>query len=183
MILSIGLDALKNDLALSADEQLCIAVELYKGIMQGGKQIKQDEEYLFDVFRKILSRDISLAGWIQYADDIKKYLGITHSVDDFSRLYDEIIRPCAAFLEPGCSNEERYEAYQMLLSKIKGFKTIYAEKVAAAIRREQKQIEEGIRLRITIINRDHMISDGYVYFQIENIGNCTASLRDGSIHI
>lgn len=183
LILSIGLDALKNDLALSADEQLCIAAELFKGIMQGGKQIKQDEEYLFDVFRKILSRDISLAGWIQYADDIKKYLGITHSVDDFSRLYDEIIRPCAAFLEPGCSNEERYEAYQTLLSKIKGFKTIYAEKVAAAIRREQKQIEEGIRLRITIINRDHMISDGYVYFQIENIGNCTASLCDGSIHI
>ena len=80
LILSIGLDALKNDLALSADEQLCIAAELFKGIMQGGKQIKQDEEYLFDVFRKILSRDISLAGWIQYADDIKKYLGITHSV-------------------------------------------------------------------------------------------------------
>ena len=67
--------------------------------------------------------------------------------------------------------------------KSEGRASVYAHNLLGAIRRYCKTLEEGIRLRVDIVNENDTVTDGYVYFMVENIGKRTVSLQDKDISI
>lgn len=143
-------------------------------------------EQLLENFRRIPYRGISLAGWAQHGDDIQKCLGLagTGNVEDFARLNRQIIQRCAVLLGADHTNEERLEDYQKLLGQIKGFDKTegYAQKVGEAIQTEIDRIASGIRLSICLDDQK-AATDGYVYYQLSNVGKKTVQLHTKALRI
>lgn len=175
LLFALGLTALRPETGLPADTQLAVAAELLQQGIRGGKAAAERLEQLLEEFRKVLGREVSLQGWVDYAGSIKTYLGAVRGMEDFPRLIDAVLKPCREWLAPDCDNETRYAGYTELLKSIKGFTTEYAARVAEAIRRECRYIEDGPRLSLRILNRDGAVTDGCVYYQLQNIGGKTIS--------
>ena len=186
LLLDVGLEALQPESGISAELQLTIASELLEITAGRGKAVAEKFEQLLENFRRIPYRGISLAGWAQHGDDIQKCLGLagTGNVEDFARLNRQIIQRCAVLLGADHTNEERLEDYQKLLGQIKGFDKTegYAQKVGEAIQTEIDRIASGIRLSICLDDQK-AATDGYVYYQLSNVGKKTVQLHTKALRI
>ena len=186
LLLEVGLEAIRPESGISADVQLTIASELLDATAGRGKAVATKFGQLLENFRKILNRGVSLAGWAQHADSIQKCLGYagTGNVEDFARLNKHIIQPCGELLGADHTNEERLVEYNKLLGQIKGFDTVkaYAAKVDEAIRDEIEHIESGVRLSICC-DEQQAATDGYVYYQLRNVGKKTAQLNTKALRV
>ncbi len=186
-LLEIGLQALETEIGLPADEQLRIAAELFEGNIynddEGSGVSSEKFALLKDRFREILYKDISLRSWVEHVEAIKDFLRVTGSLEDFAELDKRILQPCSRFFLPECPNEERYEKYTELQQQFKGIKSVFAQNICEAIRRECARIDGDIRLRIKIVNQDDQVTDGCVYFQLVNVGKRTVSLETDKITV
>lgn len=186
LLLDVGLEALQSESGISADLQLTIASELLEITAGRGKAVAEKFEQLLDNFRRIPYRGISLTSWAQHGDDIQKCLGLagTGNVEAFARLNRQILQRCAAPLGPDHTNEDRLEDYQELLSQIKGYDEIegYAQKVGEAIQAEIDRIASGVRLSICLDDQK-AVTDGYVYYQLSNVGKKTVQLHTKALRI
>lgn len=182
----VGLYALQQEAGLSADEQLAIAADLFRN--RSAVQSRQAEQSLQvrNEFVKLLGRDLSLASWVKYAEEIQQVVELAPDAGDFAQLKQKVLLPCAAWLADECSNETRYQEYGNVLDRLKVFHNPYTGSVEAAVRRERTKIENGIRLQIRIqedADGQFVSTDGYVYYQIENIGHVTADLAQEKIEL
>ena len=177
LLLEVGLEAIRPESGISADVQLTIASELLEATAGRGKVVAAKFEQLLENFRQIPSRGVSLAGWVEHADSIQKYLGFVgmSGVETFAQLNENIIQPCGRLLGPDHDDQERLAGFRQLSGKIRGADTVYAANVNEAVQNEIQRIESGVQLSICC-NEQEAVTDGYVYYQLCNTGKKTAQL-------
>lgn len=186
----VGLCALQQEAGLSADEQLAVAADLFRNrsAAEGQSEQEQAEQALQvrNEFIKLLGRDLSLRSWVKYAEEIQQVVELSPDAGDFAQLRQNVLLPCAEWLADECSNETRYQEYGNALDKLKTFHNPYTDGAEAAVRRERTKIENGIRLQISIqedADGQFVSTDGYVYYQIENIGHVAADLGQEKLEL
>lgn len=178
LALEIGVLISSNDISLSSEDKLAVITELYENKQSfGGKQQTMFVQ-LAEQCTYIVQRKLGLKTWISYHTQILNILQEMNREFDFEELCKRILEPSVLFLEEECSVEKRYHGLKKLLMEFHGLESIYARNVQSAVQAEIRSIEEGIRLHVDIVNQNDKITDGYVYFQIENIGNRTISLTE-----
>ena len=172
------------------------------------REIERSLNEAREYFGRFLRQNIPLQSWIRHADTIRRYLEDMHAVLDFAELQKNILAPAAALFSPQISYEERYagllevqetlektpgrsagQQYDDLwespdaAGRTEGRASVYAHNLLGAIRKYCKTLEEGIRLRVDIVNENDTVTDGYVYYMVENTGKRTVSLQDKEISI
>lgn len=178
----VGMALVESTVDISLDDRLLVLTEIYdaKKLIQGDGQ-EDISAQLIGTYSNVIKRGLSLSNWITYAESINQFLLDTHSILDFNELKSRIINPAASLFEEIVSIEERYEKLKGLLGASKGLESPYAESVFDAIRRECRAIENGPRLRINIENE--MVTDGQLYFVIENIGTRAVDIQREGLEI
>lgn len=171
LILSVGLDSLVPEINLPSEDRIQVLTELYnaRSIFDSSANHSLFIR-LNDVFLKSVNHSLPLRIWTEYCDSIGDVLKVNHLSSDFDILSERIIKPCAALYDPEVTVEDRYYGLQKLLSQSKGLNSVYASNVFTAIKGECIRIERGTRLSVSIVNYNHCVTDGYVYFQINNTG-------------
>ena len=172
------------------------------------REIERSFHEAGEYFGRFLRQNVSLLSWIRHADTIRRYLEDMHAVLDFAELQKRVLVPAAALFDPQVSYEKRYAGLLELQEALQktpgesggkrhggsaegpaaagvseGRASVYAKNLLGAIRKYMKTLEEGIRLKVDIVNENDTVTDGYVYFMVENIGKRTVSLRDKDISI
>ena len=178
----VGLALIESSIDISLDDRLLVLTEVYHARNLIPKD-KQEEAFahLRERYSTSLRRGLSLTNWITYAESIRQFLSDTQALMDFDELRSRIIGPAAALFDEMVAVEERYAGLQGLLGASRGLESPYAESVFDAIRRECRAIENGPRLRIKIEN--DLITDGQLYFVIENIGRCAVDIQGEDFNI
>lgn len=182
LILKVGVMAITPEANTPVNEQMAILTELFENRSQFmSKKAKTDLDLLKDGFANVLNKSFPLYLWIRYADDIEKYLRETHNLLDFPELKNRIILSARELIDENISQNDRYKGFFELMNSFNGLESIYSRNVLEAIRGECRQIENSVRLNVEIVNQNRVITDGHIYFQIENIGKRTVSLSGDDI--
>lgn len=184
LALDLGMRVLqaKDVLSIDADDQLEIAAELVEHNLDG--------EIVFPQFVSLLrSASCSIDCWCKHRKTIRKVVDETGYISDdtFLNLYTEILDPCAVILDKlGNHQYSIEELYLDLLGYIEKLsameESIFRRLLYSAIERRLSEIRNGVRLVITVENNNN-ITDGYLYFSIENIGNQSVASTDYEIQI
>jgi len=176
LALSLGLYITANG-ALELEDRMQILTELYdnRNVLRSDAD-KEELQILDDSLLHLISRDIPLRLWIRYADSIETFLNEKQITNKLSELKTRILGPCDALMQPEVSYDVRYEKLMALQQQFLGLDCRYSQNVSRALIHECKRIEDGVRLQIRIDNENNRLTDGYVYFQITNIGKCSVSL-------
>ena len=178
----VGMTLIESNVDISLDDRLLVLTEVYNARNFLQREGQEDTfSQLAENYSNTIKRGLSLSNWITYAEVIHQFLADTHATLDFEELKARIIDPAAALFHGSVSIEERYEKLKDLLKASKGLESSYAESVFDAIRRECRAIENGPRLRIKIEN--DQITDGQLYFVIENIGTCAVDVQSEDLEI
>ncbi|MCD8147811.1 MAG: ATP-binding protein [Clostridiales bacterium] len=183
--LDLGMEVLqtKSRLPIGADDRMEIIAELADHGLNG--------EVVFPQFDKLLRSDqCSIDCWCKYRNAIRRFVSETgyFSDDTFMNLYTEVLEPCAEQLDRlnalQYSVEEWYtdlEGYMATLSAMKD--SVFRRFLYSAMERRLNGIRNGVRLSIKAENLDSNITDGYVYFSIENNGNQSVVPTDFEIQV
>lgn len=184
LALDLGMHILQanNSLSIEADDRLEIAAELVEHNLDG--------EIVFPQFVSLLrSASCSINCWCKHRETIRKVVGETGYIsdDNFLNLYAEILDPCAVNLDKlynhQYSLEELYLDLSGYMEKLSVMEeSIFRRLLYSAIERRLNEIRNGVRLVITVENNDY-ITDGYLYFSVENIGNQSVASTDYEIQI
>ena len=181
--LQVGLEALDSNHGLSADDRMVVATDLYAH----RELLPQDSRTKVSTsLNELLRQKISLTTWINHSDIIGSYLRNNNCCADFDILNREILRPYGQFLRSNPVQESRYNEIQRLLShavSIEQLASVFTNSALDAIKEEKRIIEESVRLEIRIINCEDRVTDGYVYFQIKNIGKSAVSLSKDAFSV
>lgn len=182
LILMVGLDVVVPEFNLSVAEQISILTDLYNGrkLFRGEKD---NVRLLNDYLGQRLKNNISLETWARYSNVIKEYLEENHMIMDFVELKSRILDKCSELFTPNVSYEERYHGLLYLLQLSEGLESVYSRNVFDSIRKMCRQIEDGVRLKIDIVNVNNEMTDGNIYFQIQNIGKCTVSFQNEEYYV
>ena len=178
LALETGILLINSEMSLSSENKLAVITELYENKQSyGGKQDAAFMQFA-EQCSYIVQRKLGLKTWILYHAQILHILQEINRELDFEELCKRILEPCTALMGEECSMEERCSGLKMLLMKFHGLESIYARNIQSAMQSEIRSMEDGVRLHVDIVNQDDKITDGHVYFQIENIGNRTVSLTE-----
>lgn len=185
LVLMIGLDAISPEISLTIEDQLEILSNLYSNrTLFSERGDSANLVKLNECYAQCLKRNISLQGWINYASVISEFLKDNHTGTDFEELRNRILRPAEALLDRKVSYEERYAGFRKLKTMSQDFEeSVYTRNVFDSIQTECNKIEEGVQLKIDIVNYKDKITDGYVYFLIENVGKCTVDFQTKAIEV
>ncbi|MBC5742748.1 hypothetical protein FMM74_003950 [Lachnospiraceae bacterium MD308] len=182
LILKVGIAAIAPEANTPVNEQIEILTGLFDNRDEfSSEEVKSDIAVLNESFANVLKKSFPLYLWVRYADGIEQYLREMHNLLDFSELKNRIIIPASKFMDDSISQNDRYNGFLELMNSFNGLESVYSRNVLEAIRGECRQIENGVRLNVEIVNKDSRITDGRVYFQVENIGRRTASLSGDDI--
>lgn len=181
LTLSIGLDAVSPEINLSVEDRAEILLELFSERAVYKREAPEKEPKIREKLGQILQTGLPLAIWVRYADLIGTCLDESGEASDYQELRRRILEPCRTYLKPDYSYEKRYESLQELTRSFKGLESVYAGNVLEAVRAERKALEDGIRLKVRIVNQKGRTSDGYVYFEILNTGKRTVSLTEDAV--
>lgn len=193
VVLEVGIVALGLCDELSAEEQFAVAAELFARREQYQKHLYPVQIKLIEKsFGDLLRQKIPLATWVTYAVIVKEYaLEFCEDLES-NVLQDIILTPCKDAMDPECSLYERYNTLTACWSAAKvepRLNSPFTQLILNAIDDELKRLEEGIRLQIKIDGENEetgelpAITDGHVYFQIQNVGVRTVTLNDPNIHV
>lgn len=195
--LDVGLFVLnaKSHLPITADDRVEIVADLIEHNLGGG-----DLYPLFDdLFDDLLQNsDCSLECWCRHRETIRYFVSDTQYRSDavFPWLCEEVINPCARLLrelaDRQCSQEELYEELEKLNDKLRAqpvtgsaLDSPLSRSLLIAINNRIKEIKDNVRLAVTIERSPRasqlVVTDGYVYFFIENVGSRSVSLEDCEI--
>ena len=177
LVLSLGLDVIEEGYYFNTTDRLSILFDLYSG-RKMFRDNTDGKTRLNDLLGQCLKTNISLELWVKYCQIIKGYLEDNHMLMDFEILQERILEKCVALFNEDTSREKRYKGLRQLLTMSEGLESLYSMNVFEAIRRVCSRIEDSPRLSITIVNDEHQMTDGYVYFMIRNIGKCTVTFSD-----
>lgn len=180
LMLSLGLNVIEEGYFFNTTDRLAILFDLYSG----RKMFRDNEDgkkRLNDLLGQSLKTNISLELWVKYCQIIKEFLEDNHMLMDFAILQERILEKCAILLNEDTSQEKRYVGLKKLLAMSEGLESLYSRNVFDAIRRTCRRIEDSPRLSVTIVNDNQQMTDGFVYFMIQNIGKCTVTLSDDYI--
>ena len=180
LMLSLGLSVIEEGYFFNTTDRLVILFELYSG-RKMFRDNTDGKKRLNDLLGQSLKTNISLELWVKYCPIIKEFLEENHMIMDFAILQERILERCAILLDENTSQEKRYAGLKYLLTKSEGLESLYSRNVFDAIRRVCRRIEDSPRLSITIVNDNQQMTDGFVYFMIQNIGKCTVTLSDDYI--
>ena len=187
LAIEVGMIAIGNDINLPVDEKVAVAADLYAARELFRKMnMEQKLMVFYERFRDLLCKQLSLVTWIRYADSIRVFLKNINDEQDFSELCEWILTPCAAYMAPKFPLDERADSLRRLLEKFAELPSVgssYAKDVERAISAELRRLADGICLRVSIVNDQDTVTDGCVYFQIENVGKRTASLKNDNITV
>ena len=184
LALDLGMFVLqaKDVLPIEADDQLEIVAELVEHNLDG--------EIVFPQFVSILrSASCSIDCWCKHRETIRKVISETGYISDdtFLNLYAEILDPCAVKLvklsNHQYSLEELYHDLLGYMDKLSASEeSIFRRLLYSAIEHHLNEIQNGVRLVITVENNDY-ITDGHMYFSIENIGKQSVASTDYEIQV
>lgn len=192
----VGLFAIKikSSASLSSDIKVDIAAELFSHKC-GGQEF-------FSLFDSLLKEsDCSINSWCRNRDRIRHFISDSgyysryFSDEVFAQLYSDILDPCNNSLELLDAQQYSVEELRKDLISFKSIidkmpttpicKTLYA-----ALDQKKAYIERHIRLKIKIENPKDVTTDGYLYFNIRNIGDiavpmdyCVLELQKQTIHL
>ncbi len=164
----------KESTNISANHKFDVLVDLYN---QQNYLSQLQKERLFECFTEIY-REFSIDIWI---DNQKKILDIIslntaeNDVIEVQNLIKHIRESCPEFDEPFA-----LRATELLYVQLREIAYIgssaYIGAIKAAVSRRIKQIESGNRLTVCIENKNGLLQDGCVYFQIRNTGSVAVDL-------
>lgn len=187
LAIEVGMIAIGNDTNLPVDEKVAVATDLYIARELFRKMnMEQQLMVFYERFRDLLCKQLNLGTWIRYADSIREFLKNVNDEQDFSEICEWILTPCSAYMEPMFPLEDRANGLRRLLDVFRNMPSTgspYARDVERAIGAELRRLADGTCLRVNIVNVQDTITDGCVYFQIENVGKRTASLRNDNITV
>lgn len=187
MAIEVGLIAIVGEINLPVDDKIAVASDLYSA-REYFRKCNMESELLdfYDCFRELLCKQLNISTWIRHRESIREFLANVNDAPDFPEVFDHILTPCMALMEPAVSLESRATNLRKLIDV---FRTLpspgshYARDVERAIGAELRRLADGTCLRVSIVNVQDTITDGCVYFQIENVGKRTASLKNDNITI
>lgn len=180
LMLSLGLSVIEEGYFFNTTDRLAVLFDLYSG-RKMFRDNSDGKKRLNDLLGQSLRNNISLELWVKYSPIIKEFLEDNHMIMDFTVLQERILKKCENLLNEDTSQEKRYAGLKKLLAESEGLESLYSRNVFEAIRRVCKKIEDSPRLSITIVNDNQLMTDGFVYFMIQNIGKCTVTLSDDYI--
>jgi len=185
LALDLGLYVLnaKGNLSINSDNRLEIVAELAEHDLDG--------EAVFPQFDKLLRYSTcSIDSLCRHRKTIRRFVSGTGYIldDSFPLLYTEILEPCANHLEMLAdrqySCEELYLELEKYLNKLSAMQdSTFRRLLHSAIKSRMDAILNSVRLVITIENINNTITDGYLYFSIENTGNQSVSTKDFEIQV
>jgi len=185
--LQVGLEAVDSANNVAIDQQMAIVAALFSARTKFKKaENDQNLSKLIYKFADLLTKKLSISTWVKYADVIEDYLNETSSALGFTQIRLELLKPYEPCLVPWYSQEDKYMKLQKLhtsAGEMEELSSVYAKYILEAIRKEMRQIEEGYRAKIDIISGNFETTDGYVYFQITNIGKRTISFNNGEFRV
>ncbi len=177
--IQVGMALVESTVDISLEDRLLVLTEVYNAIRRDGQE--EILAQLRENYSRTIKRGLSLTNWIMYAESIHQFLVDTHSAWGFDELKSRIINPAASSFDEIVPIEERHSKLQNLLRASKGLESPYSGSVLDAIRRECRAIENGPRLSVNIEN--DMVTDGQLYFVIENIGTCAVDIQNEGLAI
>lgn len=184
LALEVGVELTGPGINLSADQQMAVAAELFAQRHSFGERgCAELLQRLGEQMGHLVRRYLSLQTWVRHGQVLEVYLMENRTVQDFKELRQRILEPCAQLFQPEYPTEQRYEVLRRLSMQFQGLESVYARNVLEAIRRELSRLEDGIRLRIDLVNEENEVTDGYAYFRIENVGRRTLSLAGEEISV
>ena len=184
LALEVGVELTGSGINLSADQQAGVAAELFDQRHSfGDRSCAELLQRLGEQMGHLLRRYLSLQTWVRHGAVFEAYLTENRTVQDFKELRQRILEPCAQLFQPEYPTEQRYDVLRSLSMQFQGLESVYARNVLEGIRRELSRLEDGIRLRIDLVNEENNVTDGYAYFRIENVGRRTVSLAGEEISV
>lgn len=180
LILSLGLNVIEEGYFFNTTDRMAILFELYSCRKMFGNNA-DGKKRLDNLLGQSLKTNISLELWVKYRQIIKEFLEDNHMLMDFAILQERILEKCAILLNEDTSQEKRYMGLKQLLEMSEDLESLYSRNVFDAIRRVCSRIEDSPRLSIAVVNDNQQMTDGFVYFMIQNIGKCTVTLSDDYI--
>lgn len=184
LALEVGVELTSPGTNLSADQQAGVAAELFDQRHSfGDRSCAELLQRLGEQMGHLLRRYLSLQTWVRHGAVFESYLAENRTAQDFKELRRRILEPCAELFQPEYPTEQRYDVLRELSMQFQGLESVYARNVLEAIRRELTRLEDGIRLRIDLVNEGNKITDGYAYFRIGNVGRRTVSLAGEELSV
>lgn len=180
LILSLGLNVIEEGYFFNTTDRMAILFELYS-CRKMFRDNADGKKRLDNLLGQSLKTNISLELWVKYRQIIKEFLEDNHMLMDFAILQERILEKCAILLNEDTSQEKRYMGLKQLLEMSEDLESLYSRNVFDAIRRVCSRIEDSPRLSIAVVNDNQQMTDGFVYFMIQNIGKCTVTLSDDYI--
>lgn len=180
LILSLGLNVIEEGYFFNTTDRMAILFELYS-CRKMFRNNADGKKRLDNLLGQSLKTNISLELWVKYRQIIKEFLEDNHMLMDFAILQERILEKCAILLNEDTSQEKRYMGLKQLLEMSEDLESLYSRNVFDAIRRVCSRIEDSPRLSIAVVNDNQQMTDGFVYFMIQNIGKCTVTLSDDYI--
>lgn len=180
LILSLGLNIIEEGYFFNTTDRMAILFELYS-CRKMFRNNADGKKRLNNLLGQSLKTNISLELWVKYRQIIKEFLEDNHMLMDFAILQERILEKCAILLNEDTSQEKRYMGLKQLLEMSEDLESLYSRNVFDAIRRVCSRIEDSPRLSIAVVNDNQQMTDGFVYFMIQNIGKCTVTLSDDYI--
>lgn len=170
----------KSVAALIPDVKVDVASELISHNLAG-----QNLYSLFDALLK--ESGCSIRCWCRNRSSIRKFISSSgyysrnFSDDVFAHLYSDILEPCSNKLE--LLDEQQY-SLEELRKDLVSFKGIIdkmptapiCKSLYAAIGAKIVDIENSVRMEVKIENPDNVTTDGFIYFNIKNIGKYAVAL-------
>lgn len=164
----------KESTYISANHKFDVLVDLYN---QQNYLSQLQKERLFECFTEIY-REFSIDVWIDNQKEILDIISLNAAANDVievQNLINQIQEKCPEFDEPLALRAS--ELIYVQLKEIVFFgSSIYINAIKAAVSRRIKQIESSNRLTVCIENKNELLQDGCVYFQIKNTGSVTVDL-------
>lgn len=180
--LEVGLMVLRAESEVSIEDKFLVASALFNNretYSHRKYSVKFDE--VNKVMLSLINSKPDLRIWIRYADAIEDVLKENQALLDFKDLRKNILNECISIDSPEIDYTEKERRYNNLLNSFGGMRSTYSKGIRSAIEQECAAFGDGIRLSIVLENRD--ITDGNIYFQIENIGKRPVSLANDGISV
>ena len=166
----------KESTYISANHKFDVLVDLYN---QQNYLSQLQKERLFECFTEIY-REFSIDVWIDNQKEILDIISLNAAGSDVievQNLIKHIREGCPEFDKPFA-----LRAAELLYVQLREIAFIgssaYIGAIKAAVLRRIKQIESGNRLTVCIENKNGLLQDGCVYFQIKNTGSVAVDLLD-----
>ena len=187
MAIEAGMIAMVGEINLPVDDKIAVASDLFSA-REYFRKCNMEAELLdfYDRFRELLRKQLNISTWIRHRDTIREFLTTVNDVQDFHEVCDQILSPCMAYMEPKVTVEKRIANLRKIIEVFRNLPSPgshYARDVERAIGAELRRLTDGTCLRVSIVNEQDTVTDGWVYFQIENVGKRTASLKNDNITV